>query len=59
MVNEKEKLACKFQAQQLELVCRWHNELESGNRNIAFELLNQVIDGKITNNAAFTLLESK
>ena len=59
MVNEKEKLACKFQPEQLELVRRWRDELEGGNRNIAFELLNRVIEGKITNGAAFALLESE
>jgi len=59
MVNEKERLACKFQPAQLEFVRRWHDELEGGNRNTAFELLNLVIEGKITNAAAFALLEHK
>ena len=59
MVDEKQKVACKFQPEQLELVRRWVDELEGNNRNIAFELLNQVIEGRIINGAAFALLESK
>jgi hypothetical protein len=59
MVDEKEKVACKFQPEQLELVRRWVDELDGSNRNIVFELLNQVMEGEITNAAAFALLECK
>jgi hypothetical protein len=59
MVDEKEKVACKFQPEQLELVRRWVDELDGSNRNIAFELLNQVMEGEIMNAAAFALLECK
>jgi hypothetical protein len=41
------------------LVRRWLNELEGSNRRKAFELMNQVMDIKITNEEAFALLESK
>lgn len=59
MVDEKQKVACKFQPEQLELLRRWVDELEGSNRNIAFELLNQVMEGEITNAAAFALLACK
>ena len=44
---------------QLKLVRRWLDELEGSNRRKAFELMNQVMDIKITNEEAFALLESK
>ena len=43
---------------QLKLVHRWIDELEGSNRRKAFELMNQVMDIKITNEEAFALLES-
>jgi hypothetical protein len=43
---------------QLKLVRRWLDELEGSNRRKAFELMNQVMDIKITNEEAFALLES-
>ena len=51
--------ACELQPEQLELIRRWLDVLEGANRKYAFELLNQVVDGRITNRAAFALLESK
>ena len=59
MVNEKEMVACKVQPEQLESIRRWLDALEGRNKEMAFELLNQVMDGKITNEAAFALLEGK
>jgi len=38
---------------------RWRDVLEGSNKEMVFELLNQVLDGVITNEAAFTLLDSK
>jgi hypothetical protein len=62
MDDEKTKVACKLQqfgSEGLKLIRRWLDELEGSNRKIAFELMNQVMEGKITNEAAFALLESK
>jgi len=49
-------VACELQTEQLELIRRWLDVLEGSNRKQAFELLNQVIDGNITNEEAFTQL---
>ena len=62
-MNEKRpKIVCTLQgleSEQLKLVHRWLDELEGSNRRKAFELMNQVMDIKITNEEAFALLESK
>lgn len=42
-------VACELQTEQLELICHWLDVLEGSNRKLAFELMNQVIEGKITN----------
>jgi len=62
MGNETPKIVCTLQgheSEQLKLVRRWLNELEGSNRRKAFELMNLVMDIKITNEEAFALLESK
>ena len=51
--------ACELQPEQLELIRRWLKVLEGRNRKLAFELLNKVIAGKITNEKAFSQLYSK
>ena len=56
------KTACALHgcaSEQLKLVRRWLDELEGSNRRKAFELMNQVMDIKITNEEAFALLGSK
>jgi hypothetical protein len=62
-MNERiPKSVCTLQgceSEQLKLVRRWLNELEGSNRRKAFELMNQVMDIKITNEEAFARLESK
>jgi hypothetical protein len=62
-MNDKiPKIVCTLQgceSEQLKLVHRWIDELEGNNRRKAFELMNQVMDIKITNEEAFALLESK
>jgi len=58
MVSEKEKVACEYSPEELESIRRWRDELK-GNSKIAFELLNQVMEGKITEEEAFSLLDSK
>ena len=59
MANEKEKVVSKFRPEQLESMRRWSNALESRNEALIIELLNQVLDGKITNEAALALLDSQ
>jgi hypothetical protein len=56
MGNEKEKGVCKSQPEQLELIRRWRDALDGSNKEIAFDLLDQVMEGKITNEAAFAAL---
>ena len=59
MNHAREKIVCDSQPEQLELIRRWHDALEGSNKEMALELLNQVLDGMITNEAAFTLLDRK
>jgi len=62
MGNKTPNIVCTLQgreSEQLKLVRRWLNELEGSNRRKAFELMNQVMDIKITNEEAFARLESK
>jgi len=42
-----------LQTEQLEFIRRWLDVLDGSDRILAFELLNQVIEGKITNEEAF------
>jgi hypothetical protein len=48
--------ACNLQTEQLELIRYWLDVLDGSDRKLAFELLNQVIEGKITNEEAFAQL---
>jgi hypothetical protein len=59
MGNTKEKVVCKSQPEQLESLRRWREALSGNNRELAYELVNQVMDGKITYEAALALLESQ
>jgi hypothetical protein len=62
MNDKTAKTACALQgcaSEQLKLVRRWLDELEGSNRRKAFELMNQVMEVKITNKEAFALLGSK
>jgi len=62
MTNKTAKTACALQgcaSEQFKLVRRWLDELEGSNRRKAFELMNQVMDVKMTNKEAFALLGSK
>ena len=58
MGNAREKVVCESQPEQLELIDRWRDALEGSNKEMAFELLNQVLDGKLGNEAALAFLES-
>ena len=42
----------------LELVHRWITELEGSHRIYAFELMNMVMAGELTNDEAFLLLDN-
>jgi hypothetical protein len=55
MDDEKINPACVQHG--LNMLHRWINELEGHNRHKAFELLNTVMDGSLTNEEAFALLE--
>ena len=59
MGNAREKVVCESQPEQLDLTQRWRAALEGSNKEMAFELLNQVLDGKIENEAALAFLESE
>jgi len=59
MGSEKERLICEAHPEQLDLMHRWRDALEGSNKEIAFELLNQVLDGKIMNEAALAFLNRK
>jgi hypothetical protein len=59
MGNKTPKIVCTLQgreSEQLNLVRQWLDQLEGSNRRKAFELMNQVMDSKITNKEAFALL---
>ena len=58
MGSTKEKVVCNSQPEQLDLIRRWRDALEGSNKEVAFELMNQVLDGKITNKGALALLGS-
>ena len=57
--SEKERVVYKSQREQHDLIRRWRDALEGSNKEMAFELLNQTLDGKITNEAALAYLDSK
>jgi predicted metal-dependent hydrolase len=46
------------QPEQLDSLRRWHDALEGKNKEAAFDLMNKVLDGKITHETALALLES-
>jgi hypothetical protein len=56
MDNGSEKTACALHA--LELILRWVAELGSHQRPYAFDLMNLVMAGEMTNEEAFSLLDN-
>jgi hypothetical protein len=58
MGNAKEKVVCISHPEQLDLIHRWREVLEGSNKEAAYDIMNQVLDGKITNEAALALLDS-
>jgi hypothetical protein len=59
MGRAKEKVICKSQPEQLDLIHRWREALEGSNKEAAYDIMNQVLDGKTTIEAALALLDSK
>ena len=59
MDNAREKIVCEAQPEQLDLIDRWRDALEGRNKEMAFELLNQVLDGELENEAALAFLDSE
>jgi hypothetical protein len=59
MDNAREKIVCEAQPEQLDLIDSWRDALEGRNKEMAFELLNQVLDGKLENEAALAFLDSE
>ena len=51
-----EKSACNVQPDQLDVLHLWRDALEGKNKEFAYDLMNQVMDGKITHEAALVLL---
>ena len=58
MDSSKEKVVCNTPPEQLELLRRWCDALDGSKKEMAFDLMNQVMDGKITNECAFVLLDT-
>ena len=56
MNDESIKTACVLHG--LELVHRWVEALEGPDRGYAFDLMNLVMAGKLTNDEAFSLLDN-
>jgi len=40
------------------LIHRWHEALEDSNKETAYDAMNQVLDGELTNEAALEYLDS-
>ena len=60
--DENPGVTCRAQdpgSDQLLYIRRWLGELEGQNRKDAFELLNLVMEGKISDEEAFTVLDMK
>jgi hypothetical protein len=55
MGEESENTRCELHG--LKLIHRWVTELEGQNRRYAFELMNLVMAGNLTNDEAFLLLD--
>ena len=56
MNDDTAKITCVLQG--LKLVRSWVDELEGRNRSNAFELMNLVMAGELTNEDAFALLDN-
>ena len=55
----KVKVVCESQPGQLDLLHRWRDGLEGSNKELAYDLMNLVLDGKITHEEALKLLDNK
>jgi len=59
MCKSRKKVVCKSHPEQLDVLSRWRDALEGSNKEMAYDLMNQVLDGKITNDTALALLDNK
>ena len=59
MDSANEKVVCKSQPEQLDLIRRWCDALEGIKKVVAFDLMNQVLDRKIANEGALALLDKR
>ena len=58
MGGAKEKLVCNPQPEQVDLIRRWREALEGNNKDAAYDLMNQMLDGKISQAHALASLDS-
>ena len=58
MGNAKENVVCNPQSEQVDLILRWREALEGNNKEAAYDLMNEMLDGKITHETALALLDS-
>ena len=58
MGKAKEKVVCSPQPELLDSIRLWREALEGRNRDMAYDLMNQVMDGEIKYEAALSLLDS-
>jgi len=58
MAKAQEKIVCNPQPDQLDAIRRWVNALEGSHRELAYDLMNQVMDGKIEYQIALSLLDN-
>lgn len=58
MAKAIEKSACNVQPDQLDMMHLWRDALEGKNKELAYDLMNQVMDGKMTHEAALALLSN-
>jgi hypothetical protein len=56
MQDDSVKAACILHG--MEMLRRWVDELEGSHRTYAFELMNMVMAGELTNDEAFSLLSN-
>ena len=58
MGNAKEKAVCNPKPEFLDSVRLWRDAFEGKNKDLAYDLMNQVLDGKIEYEVALSLLGS-
>ena len=56
--NAKKKAVCKPQPELLDSLRIWRDALEGKHKDMAYDLMNQVLDGKIKYESALALLNT-